>query len=453
MKFLYPEVNENRCIDGIVSCELPLTPYLSAALYKVFSYDEFWFRLLSFVFFSLGMFALFLWLKTRMNSIVSFLLVCLLQCSPILMFYAANFLPDITALGLSLMALYLFTRLYLPHPYLPNFKSKWIEFLLIACLSFAVASKTTTAIHLLSLMGIVGLSFIKALNIHIVNRKRAISVLLLSCFIPLVWYFWSKHLAATHNSQYFMMRIPIPDKLEDYKTAWLIYLANWPQQTFSEPLIFIFSGALLLPLFLKRFISNELFYLSVINLIGSVAFLFLMIDQFKYHDYYIICLMPAFVLNWLALSEAIQKLPTKMWYIKVATLFALVWMFSIQYNGGTTNLRERYTPGNYWEQSHLPAESYDSLKHQLIALGIDRNQCVVAGVDPAPNNMLYFLHLRGHRYSPEHDSARMDHIINGSHPKYLISNDSLLEVRISNMIDSMTFVTSQGKIKVFELHH
>ncbi len=369
------------------------------------------------------------------------------------MFYSANFLPDIAALGLTLMALYLFSRLYFLHPYLPNFKSKWMEILLIVCLSLAVASKTTTAIHLLSLMGLVTLSFINPLNIRIVNRKRAITVLLLSCIIPLLWYFWSKHLAATHNSQYFMMRIPLPDKLEDYKTAWLIYLANWPQQTFSEPLIYVFSGALLLPLLLKRFISNELFYLSIINLIGSVAFLFLMIDQFKYHDYYIICLMPTFVLNWLALSEAIQKLPSKMWYIKVAILSAVVWMFSIQYNGGTTNLSERYTPGNYWEQSHLKAETYDSLKVKLQELGINRNQCVVAGIDPAPNNMLYFLHLRGHRYSPDHDSSRMDHIINGAHPKYLISNDSLLEVRIGNMIDSMTFVTSQGKIKVFELHH
>ena len=453
LNFFYPEVNENRCIDGIVSCELPLTAYLSAALYKVFDYDEFWFRLLSFCFFSAGMLALFLWFKTRMNAIVAFLLIALLQSSPILMFYSAGFLPDIAALGLALIAWYLFARLFLPHPYLPNFKSGLVKFIFVLCLSFAVASKTTVAIQLVCMLSLIALSFLKSLNIQIIDRKNAIRLLLFSCIIPVAWYFWSRHLSQTHNSQYFMMRIPIPENWNDYKTAWLIYLANWPQQTFSEPLIYIFVAILLLPIFLKKYISNELWFIAIINLLGSLAFLFLMIDQFKYHDYYIICLMPAFAINWLALSEAISKLPSRFWYLKIIILLALAQMVVTQYNGGTVNLKERYTPGNYWEQSHINASSYDSLRHKINQLNtINRNSCVVAGIDPSPNNMLYMLHLRGHRVSPEHDSTRLNHIIHGAHPDYFICNDSLLETKIRSMVDSLSMVTQHANIRVYKIH-
>ncbi len=453
LNFLYPEVNENRCIDGIVSCELPLTAYLSAVLYKAFSYDEFWFRLLSFCFFTAGMLALFLWLKTRVNAIVAFLLVILLQSSPILMFYSAGFLPDITALGLALVAWFLFARLFLPHPYLPSYKHWMLKLLFVLSLSLAVATKTTVAIQLLTMLGVVSLSFLPSFKITIHQRKEALVLLVLSCLIPIAWFFWSRHLSMTHNSQYFMMRVPIPEHWSDYQTAWLIYLANWPQQTFSEPLIYLFTGLLFLPIFLKKYISNELWFIAIINLFGSLCFLFLMIDQFKYHDYYIICLMPSFIINWLALSEAIGKIPAKLWYIKIILLIALVQIVSVQYNGGTVNLQERYTVGNYWEQSHINAQSYDSLRQKLTQLhSINRNSCVIAGIDPSPNNILYMMHLRGHRVSPEHDSARLNHIIYGAHPEYFISNDSTLEQRINKMVDSMALVASHNTIKVYRLY-
>lgn len=453
LNFFYPEVNENRCIDGIVSCELPLTAYLSACLYKTFGYSEFWFRLLSFSFFTIGMLALFLWLKTRINGISSFILVMLLQSSPILMFYSAGFLPDIAALGLALMAWYLFARQFLPHPYLPQYQHKLVSVLFVLCLSFAIASKTTVVIQLLTMLGVVVLSFIKPLNIHILQRRKALFLLSLACLIPLAWYFWSRYLSQTHNSQYFMMRVPLPERWDDYKTAWLIYLANWPQQTFSEPLIYIFAALLLVPIFLKKHISNELWYIANINLIGALAFLFLMIDQFKYHDYYIICLMPAFVINWLALSEAIQKIAPKYWYFKALIFLALIKVFFVQYNGGTVNLKERYTRGNYWEQSHIQAADYDALRLKLQKHpNINRHACVVAGIDPSPNNMLYMLHLRGHRISPEHDSTRLQHVIYGAHPDYFISNDSLLETRIRFMVDSLTLVTQHANIRVYRIH-
>ncbi|MCC6818939.1 MAG: glycosyltransferase family 39 protein [Bacteroidia bacterium] len=449
-KFLYPEVNENRCIDGIVSCELPLTAFLAASLYKIFGYDEMWFRLLSFCFFSFGMFSLFLLLKTRLNEIAALLLILILQSSPILMFYAANFLPDISALGLGLIALFLFYRLFLPHAYLPNLNSIGLKFLFVFALSFSIATKTTNIILWLSMSGLILFSYFKGFKINIYQRSSAISSLLLTLIIPLSWQLWSKHLGQTHNFQYFMMRIPWSESWLSYKTSWLIYLANWPQQTFSEPLIFILFGLLFLPLFLKKYISNETWFLALFNLIGSLAFLFVMIEQFKYHDYYIICLFPAFILNWLAISEAISKIPSKLWWTKVVLFLSLVWAFQFQSNGGIINLRERYTPGNYWEQSHVNAQQYDTLRQMLLQKGIDRNACVLAGYDASPNNILYLLHLRGHRYSKEHGIERMDYILNGAHPQYLISNDSAIE-QLAKKYVKMNQILEYNQLRVYNL--
>lgn len=451
-KFLYPEVNENRCIDGIVSCELPLTAYLSATLYKFFGYDEFWFRLVSFVFFSSGMFGLFLLFRRRTSELASFILVLLLQSSPILMFYAANFLPDISALGLALLAIYLFYKLHVPHLFLPNSNSPWIKLLFIICLSLAIATKTTNVIIWLSLSGVVTFSFLKKSGIGLINRKSAIYSLAFALLIPLLWYFWSKHLGQTHNYQYFMMRIPWSESWESYKTSWLIYLANWPQQTFSEPLIFILFGALFLPLFLKRHISGATWFLSLFVLLGSLSFLFVMIEQFKYHDYYVICLMPAFALNWLALSEAVSKIKSSLWWTKLLLLAVSIWALQFQYNGGTVNLRERYTPGNYWEQSHINASRYDSLRYKLNAIGINRDVCVMVGYDPAPNNILYLLHLRGHRYSMEHGVERMDHIVNGAHPRYLISNDTAIDSLVRTFAPLKPLMNFH-EINVYEIKH
>lgn len=452
MKFLYPEVNEDRCIDGIVSCELPLTPYLSAALYQLFGYNEFWFRLLSFCFFSVGMFALFLLFRTRTNDLTSLLLVLILQCSPILMFYAANFLPDISAVGLSLLGLFLFYRSHFSHPYLPAYKSIWINGLTILCFSLSIASKTTNIIHWMSLMGVLVFSYIRYLNIQLLNKRQAWYTLLLSLVIPIAWYFWSKHLGQTHNYQYFMMRIPWSESMESYKVAWLVYLANWPQQTFSEPLIYIALGLIFLSLLLKKYISNTIWFLCLFNFLGSLAFLFIMIEQFKYHDYYIISLMPAFALSWLALLDASQKIPSKYWPLKLASLAFVVWAFTFQFNGGSTNLLERYTPGNYWDQSSVQASKYDTLRQILKARHIDRNTCVMAGYDPTPNNVLYLLHLRGHRYSKDHDDERLNYILNGAHPQYVISNDRGLDSMVQKMTDALP-VAEYRDLKVYRLNY
>lgn len=449
MHFFYPEVNENRCIDGIVSCELPLPSFLAASVYKVFGYDEFYFRLITYLFFSAGMFALFLLFNSRINSITSMALVLTLQLSPILLFYGANFIPDICSLGLAFIAWYCFFKRHIQHPYEPSSKTISLQVLFVFSLGLSIAIKTTSLIQFLSMLGLLIFSYIPFLKIKISQRKSLFISLLLAFSIPLSWYLWSKYLSLTHNSQYFMMSLPHSESWDKYFEAWAVYLANWPPQALSYPLIYIAASLLLFTLFLKKFIQNELYFLSVFNSFGTILFLFLMIEQFKYHDYYFICLFPAFALNWLALSDAIKKLPHNFWYLKIALFIGVLIALNFQFYTGRKNLEERYTEGNYWEQSHHRSIDIDSFRIKINAIGINRNNCVLVGYDPSPNNLLYLLHLRGHRLSKDHDQNRINDVLNSSHPQYFISNDSAL----TSQLKASAFQTKlELKYKYLELY-
>ncbi len=449
MHFFYPEVNENRCIDGIVSCELPLPSFLAASVYKVFGYDEFYFRLITYLFFSAGMFALFLLFNSRINLITSMALVLILQLSPILLFYGANFIPDICSLGLTFIAWYCFFKRHIQHPYEPSSKTINLQVLFIISLGLSIAIKTTSLIQFLSMLGLLIFSYIPFLKIKISQRKSLFISLLLAFSIPLSWYLWSKYLSLTHNSQYFMMSLPHSESWDKYFEAWAVYLANWPPQALSYPLIYIAASLLLLTLLLKKFIQTELYFLSVFNSFGTILFLFLMIEQFKYHDYYFICLFPAFALNWLALSDAIKKLPHNFWYLKIALFIGVLIALNFQFYNGRKNLEERYTEGNYWEQSHHRSIDIDSFRMKINTLGINRNNCVLVGYDPSPNNLLYLLHLRGHRLSKDHDQNRINDVLNSSHPQYFISNDSAL----TSQLKASAFQTKlELKYKYLELY-
>jgi hypothetical protein len=450
-KFLYPEVNEDKCTDGIVSCEFPLSNYLAACLYKLFGYDEIWFRLLSFAFITLGMYALWLNFRLYLSALTSFLLIFLLNASPIILFYSANFLPDISSVGLMLVAWLLLFRIHIPHSYLPALKCRKWQILMIICLSLGIASKTTSLVQWLTIAAALVLSYIPALKITLLERKKLWISLLSALALPILWFFWSKHLSQVHNSQYFMMRIPHSESLEAYRMAWHIYLGNWPSQTLSEPLIYISVVLFFVVLFLRRYISPALWTIACINFIGSALFLCVMIEQFKYHDYYVICLFPAFALNWMALANAASSIKPKFWWIRAAIFAGLCIAVNMQFHLGGRNLRERYTPGNYWEQSHINAVTYDSFRLQLNAAGINRNSCVLAGYDNAPNNMLYLLHLRGHRYSKDHEPKRLKDILSEYRPTFLISNDSLFTEKVRAGAKDLKPVTFYRNLSAFEI--
>lgn len=451
MRFLYPEVHENRCRDGIVSCELPLSNYLTATLYKILGFHERWFRLLTFAFITLGMFFLFQLFRLFVKPPVACLLVFIINASPIVLFYNVNFIPDASALGLVLLSWYLFFRLFIPHPYLPNLKNRSYPIIFILSLSLAMASKSTCVIQWMSMCVLLALSTIRFLRIELVNRKGLLFSLVTALIIPVLWQLWARHLGEKHNSEFFMLHIPLPDSLLQFKEAWHVYLSNWPQETFATPLYPITGILLLAPVFLKRFIQPNLWYLTLINTSGSFLFMAVMIKQFMYHDYYILCLLPAIIINWIAVASAMVKLKPEFWWLKIALFLALIWAAMFQFRYGKTGLASRYTPGNYWEQSQQNTEDYRRFKNRINRLGVDRNQCVLVGYDGAPNNVLYLLDLNGKRINRDFSDEQIKESLVNFNPTYLISNDSVFAKAIRPYFKELTPVAKDKYLALFKI--
>ncbi len=453
LNLLYPEVHENRCKDGIVSCEFPLTNYLTAIVYKCINDDEKYFRILTFIFVSLGMYGLFLLFGLYVKSVIAYILLFLLNASPILLFYAANFIPDASALGLSLVAWYLFFRLFIPHPYLPNYKKLGSIILFILTLTLAVASKTTCLIQWMTMAGVYFLSHFKLLKIELTNKKGLISSLLFALILPILWQLWAHQLGKLHNSEFFILHIPLITDKTAFLNAWRVYLGNWPQETFTSFLQYAVALLLLVPFFIKKYISNALWYISLLNTIGSILFMAIMINQFMYHDYYILCLFPAIVLNWLALASAAVKIKSYFWWVKIGLVMLLIVALQKQFSYGKSNLESRYTTGTYWEQSQQKTIDYTLFKHKINALGITRKSCVLVGYDGAPNNVLYLLDLNGRRINKDFSDEQIRNAVDEIKPQYLISNDSLFTLKMATYFKGLDLLSQEKYLALYRVRY
>lgn len=445
---LYPEVNENRCNDGIVSCEFPIISYTAALAYKLFGYNEFYFRTISFLIYSLGIWGLFLLFKRNTNTSIAMFLVLLVCSSPILLFYSNNFIPDISSFGFILFAWYLFFKLFIPHPHFPKAKTYTLLIVLFSLtLSLAISIKTTSIIHFASMIGLLFLSYFKTLKIEIHYKKQLIIALLFALVLPVSWFLWSKYLAQYHNNAYFLMQIPKFESFQHFKDAWQTYYNNWPNQAYSYPILGCLLFIALLNLFLVRKEAIHLWIVSQLSFWLSVLFFIAMLYQFRYHDYYMICLLPALFLNLIYLIQTIKN--HSPWWIKITGFALLITAANYQLNQGKKNLKERYEKGNYWEQSHHEVKDYIAFKKLIEPYNININQCILVGYDNNPNAILYLLHLRGFRLNADQTNDYLKEILTKSKPQYIISNNPEFEQRVRS-IANIDLLKEYKNIKLFK---
>jgi hypothetical protein len=354
-------------------------------------------------------------------------------------------------LGLVLVAWYFFFRYFIPHPYIPAHGNKWQLYLFIVLLGLAIAVKTTCIIQWASMMCVLLLSYFKVTKIAFNKQKEALFSLLAALIIPLLWQAWARHLGQLHNSEYFMMHIPLPESYEVTKEAWSVYLGNWPAETYRTPFYLIVPVLLVLPFFLKKWMTDSLWYLTLFNTLFSSLFMALMIKQFMYHDYYVLCLLPALFINWIAMSTVVTKLNSGYWWLKSGIFILLIISFYYQFKFGKEHLEMRYTKGNYWEQSQQDTRDYNQFNNMIHGLGVSRDHCVLVGFDGAPNNVLYFLDLNGRRINSDFSDEQIRDAVNSIAPTYVISNDTLFYKRISPLFKGLNKVAEFKYLKLYKV--
>lgn len=281
--------------DGRTGAELPLPQYLAAAISMLGleAYLPFLVRLINFLIFSIGLFALFrtilpdeMWLRSLLPAFV--------LSSPIIGFYAFNFLPDIAGLGFILWSYACLLK------YLHTKDKKWIFW----CLSIAFIGalvKLTVVIFFIA--------HVLFLVVHLVLRNQSKSALKIG-FISIIPVFivavYLKTQMIDVNEKYWSVVFrahanPIKSwaNLVDVVKG----IGYWRTEYLSVPMYVMFFAAFAALIWvkgkrLKTSMSNgiSLVLHSVIVLIGLLMFFVYLGKQFIHHDYYMIATFMPLVL-------------------------------------------------------------------------------------------------------------------------------------------------------------
>ncbi len=97
----YPQIDWAGSLPGYVGTEFPLVTFVAALLYPLFGVREWVGRSISVLFFAASVPLFYLFVKKVFNERSAFCAVAIYACTPLTVFAARSFMPDMASLGLS----------------------------------------------------------------------------------------------------------------------------------------------------------------------------------------------------------------------------------------------------------------------------------------------------------------------------------------------------------------
>lgn len=421
MHFFEPEIMNLHADDdtsGYSVGEFPGIYYVVAVLYKIFGFNEAFFRGVNLLIFYLGLFALFKLLKGFLkDNFWSIAISLLFFVSPIIAYYANNFIPDTSALAFTFIGWYYFFRF--------NNLKKY-KHLNLAMLFFLFASvlKITAAISVIVLMMIY---LIEKFNLYkfgkaekSFSRKiKHVIPLILTFLLIIAWYSFAIYYKRAHDSWYFSTRIWPLWELTYEKINIIIHAVStrWVYEYFHISVLIFFLICFILILIFNKRTKSFLTFISVMIFIGLIGFSVLWFYAFENHDYYLISLfvLPLFIL--ITFFDMLRKhLPVIFKSIIIKIIFTAWLVFNMYYSERI--VYERY---NGWQSEYPVFKDIHTITPYLRSIGIERSDKVISPCDFSGNYTLYLMNQRGwtNILRLSGDSAKIaGHINKGA--KYLI---------------------------------
>ena len=395
MNFFQPRVMENRNMHGITGMEFPIIAYASALLYKVFGFSNLFYRLIEALLFIAGQFAAWRiagFFVTKLTHRV--LLHTLWVSSPILIFYSNNFLPEVPALSLSLLAWYQFFRYY----YGIEPRKSMFGFALFSTLAALI--KITYLIPIITLFGLILMQ--KRLKMaEFPQKKRFFIFLLIPVLIVPIWYGYARYLTDLTYNLHFLQKINPPGSISEFIENSRYALNTWIDGVY--PRQFIILLLLVWGFTIQRQIKNLdlLAWISIGLFLGFLSVFILFNRQFRYHDYYFVSAIPFLFFMMLYIYK--QHLEQRMIFSGVVGIITLVGLFiSPVLNARHTKkqVMATYTKGDYFCQNVLPNIEDMEVTRAFINREMGTGELIVA-FDPSPNTLLYYLGRQGIRLAPD----------------------------------------------------
>lgn len=421
MNLFLPRVNETRDQTGIIGCELPIVNYTAAIIYKIFGFNDSYYRVMMWLLMAFGLYAVFsIFRLYGLSNALSLLFSYLWYCSPILMFYTPSYLPDTASLSINLIALYFLLK-YIKTGHT---KKGLIGFASFSCLAMLI--KVTSVILPIAVLAIIAFSSVfkdKDLSIKLDNKRNWIIGILSAFGIAIIWYQYSAYLNVKHETSLFHLNGRWATSIDQFKEYWHAFSSNWLGLIYKKWMLvtILVIYIILLVKYYKRNLALAL--LSLLYVLGSISFFVLQQAQFRHHDYYLITLFPSLLLMLLFVVTTIKNLKWGFVSKGLLILLASVFLF-ISYSFGKQHLKSRYTPNDYWEQSFFYEEDFEEVEKIKKEHNITRAEKVFVAYDLNPNVVLYFCDLKGYKIAPDFSQEHLNYLYRLQKPRILIVNDS-----------------------------
>lgn len=439
---LEPHVFNQTSTDGKAACEFPLIYFIVAKLYRLFGEKESIFRLFHLILFTLSMVSIQMVIQP-ISKIISFIIPLAILPSTILLYYSANFLPEISAFSFVILALSLMAYIH----------QKGYRTITGVAIMILITLSTLTKIT----YGIYGVA-ISLLILYLfwnkqISKKRFIEFFILISICTLIvigWYSYAAFYNNTHGDEYFLLKArPIWEKPSADWNSLFNFITHYWNSAFYHPLLRYF--------FTLTFIWNLLYYgkynravqLFVGSIVlGCLSIFFLFSLQLVDHDYYFICFVPAIAINLFYFFLSIRNF--KYYYQSSLLVSAVAIVSGLVY--AHNKLDQRYF--RKIESQQMISMRLTHGDRMLDTLGVSRHDKILIIGDETRNGGLYALKRNGISVTNEQLINTENLLIQLSDKNnFIILMDTLLLDTIKLHPDDFRFFGEVNHHKVFKIEN
>lgn len=379
---------------GRALSELPLLPYFIGKVWRSTGQQEWLYRATILLLSIAGLMALYLTVNTLLkDGVLAAWVSAFLFTSPMVAYYANNFLSNAAALAFVLIGWYATTS---------GMERSSRSRLLGAVALFTLAGllKATAALSLLILLGIVLMSFLPFRHTLLGSwrpRHRAVTLIagLAGLAIIAAWYAYARWYNAGQAQGVFLIgTLPywsIPSKELD--TVWRGFGDHVRRDYLRPDLYLVLAAMCALALFGHHRIPRALWTAFTLLCLGALSIGVLFFGALRDHDYYsldqVVIFPAALLLGLLALVRRGSGI-TRTWPFQLGLLVVLI--------HGTDFARRRMTDrySTWMNQEYLTQhEPLGRMQDALLAMGVDRSARVISVPDISFNRSLYLIERSG----------------------------------------------------------
>jgi hypothetical protein len=421
MHFLTPKIHYQGVEDGKAVSECPLLNYSVAAMWQVFGEHEFIYRFLEYMIFIIAIFVLFnTVVRFSESPVLAFLTVLFPLTSPLLAYYAPNFIADVPAFSLAVISYCLFFGFYNNRK--PLF---FYSALLAGTLAVLMKASALMPLAILYFFSLADITRTRGLlrTAKLFERKLLpVLAVLASAALITAWYRYALWYNSGKNNNIFLLTI-LPlwemDETELIYNLKMLFNDLFPQ-FLSKPMFFLFvclviyviSGFRRLPVFLKySFVACGVFF---------IAYLVFFFQVFSVHDYYLVNLMIFPVVSLMCFCELITNSRFYTVNFKFGRAFVvLAFVFNGFHCAAMYRLRtieddkmaywfpfisedeNRLAKYRFWDYGNA-IRHVEDIRPVLRQAGIKRSDRVLSIPDGSFNISLYFMDQKGFTVAKDH---------------------------------------------------